>query len=111
MDAREIRVGQGYDIHRIVAGRPLDPGLAKEDLESIELGAVNLQKHLENVRSLGVPAVVAINRFKTDTQAELDLIRKLALEAGAEDAQISELWEFGGEGGTGLARAVIDGTA
>jgi formate--tetrahydrofolate ligase len=92
---------------RIVAGRPLDPGLAKEDLESIELGAVNLQKHLENVRSLGVPAVVAVNRFGTDTQAELDLVRKLALDAGAVDARVSEVWEFGGEGGADLARAVI----
>ncbi|HEX8968063.1 MAG TPA: formate--tetrahydrofolate ligase, partial [Chloroflexota bacterium] len=92
---------------RIVAGRPLDPGLAKEDLESIELGAVNLQKHLENVRALGVPAVVAINRFKTDTQAELDLVRKIALEAGAADAQVSEVWEFGGEGGRALAEAVV----
>jgi formate--tetrahydrofolate ligase len=92
---------------RIVAGRPMDPGLAIEDLESIERGAVNLQKHLENVRALGVPAVVAINRFKTDTQAELDLVRKIALDSGAADAQISEVWEFGGEGGRGLANAVI----
>jgi formate--tetrahydrofolate ligase len=92
---------------RIVAGRPLDPGLANEDLESIELGAVNLQKHLENVRRLGVPAVVAINRFKTDTQAELELIRKIALEAGAFDAQVSEVWEHGGAGGTRLAEAVV----
>jgi formate--tetrahydrofolate ligase len=92
---------------RIVAGRPLDPGLAVEDLESIEQGAVNLQKHLENVRALGVPAVVAINRFKTDTQAELDLVRKIALESGAADAHISEVWEFGGEGGRGLANAVV----
>jgi formate--tetrahydrofolate ligase len=92
---------------RIVAGRPLDPGLAVEDLETIQQGAVNLQKHLENVRALGVPAVVAINRFKTDTQAELDLVRKIALESGAADAQISEVWEFGGEGGRGLANAVI----
>jgi formate--tetrahydrofolate ligase len=92
---------------RIVAGRPLDPGLAKEDLESISLGAVNLQKHLENVRALGVPTVVAINRFKTDTPAELDLVRKLALEAGAVDAQVSEVWELGGKGGEGLARAVV----
>ena len=92
---------------RIVAGRPLDPGLANEDFESIELGAVNLQKHLENVRALGVPAVVAINRFKTDTPAELELVRKIALEAGAMDAQVSEVWEFGGEGGADLARAVV----
>src|SRR5207302_9209399 len=70
---------------RIVAGRPLDPGLAREDLESIELGAANLQKHLENVRGLGVPAVVAVNRFKTDTPAELDLGHKTAPAAGPSD--------------------------
>jgi formate--tetrahydrofolate ligase len=102
---RALKMHSGW--FRTAAGRPLDPGLAQEDLESIELGAVNLQKHLENVRALGVPAVVAINRFKTDTPAELELIRKLALAAGAEDAQVSELWEFGGQGGEGLARAVI----
>jgi formate--tetrahydrofolate ligase len=92
---------------RIIAGRPLDPGLAQEDLASIEQGAVNLQKHLENVRALGVPAVVAVNRFKTDTLAELELVRKIALESGAFDAQVSEVWEYGGKGGTGLAEAVV----
>jgi formate--tetrahydrofolate ligase len=92
---------------RMVAGRPLDPGLAQEDLESIELGAVNLYKHLENVRMLGVPAIVAINRFNSDTQAELDLVRKIALDAGAFDAQVSEVWEFGSAGGTRLAEAVV----
>src|SRR5215831_17544799 len=91
---------------RIVAGRPLDPGLAQEDLESIELGAGNLIKHIENVRSLGVPPVVCINRFKTDTPAELELMRKIALEAGAYAAEISEVWEHGGEGGRSLANAV-----
>ncbi|HEY2593843.1 MAG TPA: formate--tetrahydrofolate ligase, partial [Chloroflexota bacterium] len=92
---------------RIVAGRPLDPGLAQEDLPAIEQGAVNLQKHLENVRALGVAPVVAINRFMTDTPAELELVRKIALESGAYDAQVSEVWEFGGKGGTGLAEAVV----
>ena len=92
---------------RIVAGKPLDPGLAQEDLESVEKGAVNLQKHLENVRTLGVPAVVCINRFKTDTQAELDLVKKIAMEAGAYAAEVSEVWEFGGKGGTAMAEAVV----
>jgi formate--tetrahydrofolate ligase len=92
---------------RIVAGKPLDPGLQQEDLAAVEQGAGNLQKHLENVRALGVPAVVAINRFGFDSQAELDLVRKIALEAGAMDAQISEVWEHGGEGGRALAEAVI----
>jgi formate--tetrahydrofolate ligase len=92
---------------RIVAGKPLDPGLAQEDLESVERGAGNLRKHLENVRTLGVPAVVAINRFGTDSPAELELVRKIALESGAFDAQISEVWEYGGEGGRELAEAVV----
>lgn len=92
---------------RIVAGKPLDPGLAIEDLDAIRQGAVNLQKHIENVRTLGVPAVVAINRFKTDTDAELELVRSIALEAGALDAQVSQVWEFGGEGGRALAEAVV----
>jgi formate--tetrahydrofolate ligase len=92
---------------RIVAGRPLDPGLAEEDLPAIEQGAVNLKKHLQNVRSLGVPAVVAINRFKTDTPAELELVRKIALESGAYEAEVSEVWEFGGKGGKRLAEAVV----
>jgi formate--tetrahydrofolate ligase len=92
---------------RIVAGRPLDPGLAEEDLDSIEKGAANLQKHLENVRALGVPAVVAVNRFKTDTPAELELVRKIALESGAYAAHVSEVWEYGGKGGKELAEAVV----
>ncbi|GAC1320401.1 MAG: formate--tetrahydrofolate ligase [Chloroflexota bacterium] len=92
---------------RIVAGKPLDPGLAVEDLDAIRQGAVNLQKHIENVRALGVPAVVAINRFKTDTDAELELVRSIALDSGALDAQVSQVWEFGGEGGRGLAEAVV----
>ncbi|MBV9577471.1 MAG: formate--tetrahydrofolate ligase, partial [Chloroflexi bacterium] len=92
---------------RIVAGRPLDPGLAQEDLPAIEQGIVNLQKHLENVRALGVPAVVAVNRFGTDTEAELELIRKIALESGAYAAQVSEVWEHGGKGGKELAEAVV----
>jgi formate--tetrahydrofolate ligase len=92
---------------RIVAGKPLDPKLKEEDLESVELGAVNLEKHIENVQRLGVPAVVAINRFDFDSSAELDLVKKIALRAGALDAQVSEVWEHGGPGGADLARAVV----
>jgi formate--tetrahydrofolate ligase len=92
---------------RIVAGRPLDPGLAIEDLATVEQGAGNLIKHIENVRSLGVPAVVAINRFGTDSEAELELVRKISLEAGAMDAQVSDVWAHGGEGGRELAEAVV----
>jgi formyltetrahydrofolate synthetase len=59
------------------------------------------------VRALGVPAVVAVNRFKTDTPAELELVRKIALESGAYAAHISEVWEHGGKGGKELAEAVV----
>ncbi len=92
---------------KIAAGKPLDPRLKEEDLEAVELGAVNLEKHIENVQRLGVPAVVAINRFGFDSQRELELVQQIAMRAGALDAQISEVWEHGGAGGAGLARAVI----
>jgi formate--tetrahydrofolate ligase len=92
---------------RIAAGKPLDPKLKDEDLDSVEQGAVNLQKQIENVQHLGVPVVVAINRFGFDSQRELELVRSLALKAGAVDAQISEVWEHGGAGGGDLAQAVI----
>jgi formate--tetrahydrofolate ligase len=92
---------------KIAAGRPLDPRLKEEDLESVEMGGVNLEKQIENVQRLGVPAVVAINRFNFDSQRELELVQRIALRAGALDAQISEVWENGGPGGEGLARAVM----
>ncbi len=92
---------------KIAAGKPLDPKLKEEDVESVEMGGVNLEKQIENVQRLGVPAVVAINRFGFDSEAELELVRKIALRAGALDAQVSEVWENGGPGGEALARAVI----
>jgi formate--tetrahydrofolate ligase len=91
----------------VAPGRPLDPRLLQENLAAVEQGMVNLEKQIENVRLLGVPVVVAINRFSHDTQRELDLARELALRAGAVDAQVGELWQLGGEGGEDLARAVI----
>jgi formate--tetrahydrofolate ligase len=92
---------------RIAAGKPLDPRLKDEDLESVELGAGNLEKHIQNVQRLGVPAIVAINRVGFDSTRELALVQQIALRAGALDAQISEVWEHGGAGGAGLANAVI----
>lgn len=87
-------------------GRALDPGLQQENLEAIAAGAPNLEAHIENVGRFGVPAVVAINRFDTDTAAELELIRTIALRAGALDAQVGDFWARGGAGGEALARAV-----
>lgn len=87
-------------------GAPLDPGLLAEDLEALSLGMPNLVKQIENVRSFGIPVVVAVNHFPTDTEAEHELIRRAALEAGADAAVTHTLHADGGEGGIDLAQAV-----
>jgi len=92
---------------KVVAGRPLDRAYTEENLELLEKGLPNLLQHIENVVKFGVPVVVAINRFKYDTDAEVELIRKRAKETGAEDAVLSDVWAKGGEGGADLARAVV----
>ncbi len=92
---------------KVVAGKPLDKAYTQENLELLERGLPNLLQHIENVRKFGVPVVVAINRFKDDTEAEVALIRKRAQETGAEDAVVSTVWADGGAGGAALAEAVI----
>jgi len=91
----------------VVAGRPLDPGLLKENIGALEKGVSNLEKHIENMKQFGVPVVVAINKFTADTQKEVEFVRNRAIQAGAEDAVLSEVWEKGSRGGTDLARAVV----
>jgi formate--tetrahydrofolate ligase len=91
----------------VVAGKPLDPGLLKEDLEALEKGCSNLEKQIENMKLFGVPVVVAINKFTADTKKEIELIRKKSIASGAEDALVSEVWAKGSKGGTALARAVV----
>jgi formate--tetrahydrofolate ligase len=91
----------------VVAGRPLDPELVKENLQALEEGGANLVKHIENMKSFGVPVVVAVNRFTYDTDKEIELVKKMAMAAGADDAVPSEVWEKGGAGGEELARAVV----
>ena len=77
-------------------------------LAAIELGAANLRRHLEIVREFGLRAVVAVNRFPGDTDAEVELVRRLALEHGAHAAELNEAFERGGEGAAALAEAVVD---
>ncbi len=92
---------------KVVPGQPLDPAYTEENLELIERGLPNLLQHIENVLKFGVPVVVAINRFLSDTDAEIELIRRRAQETGAEDAVVSEVWAKGGAGGAALAEAVV----
>jgi formyltetrahydrofolate synthetase len=91
---------------KVVAGRPLDRAYTEENLALLEKGIVNLTKHIENARMFGLPVCVAVNSFKYDTTAEVELIRRLALEAGAEGAFTCTHWMNGGKGAIELAEAV-----
>ena len=93
---------------KVVAGKLLDTGLLEENIPAIEDGSGNMVKQIENISLFGVPVVVAINRFTTDTDREVEAVRRIALEAGACAAEVSTLWADGGEGGTDLAKAVIE---
>src|SRR4029079_8830010 len=90
----------------IVAGRPMDPVLLDNDPAAVSRGAVNLAKHIEIVRGFGLPAVVAINVFPSDTREEIAALREAALAAGAEDAVETTHFVDGGLGAEKLAGAV-----
>jgi formyltetrahydrofolate synthetase len=92
---------------KVVAGAPLAPAYKEENLELLKAGLGNLQVHIKNARRFGVPVVVAVNSFATDTPAEVELVRKAALEAGAEDSVVARHWMLGGEGAAALAEAVV----
>lgn len=92
---------------KVTAGAPLAPEYTEENLELLEEGCSNLRVHIRNARRFGVPVVVAVNRFHTDTDAEVELVRKIALEAGAEDAVMSNHWADGGAGSVALGEAVV----
>jgi formate--tetrahydrofolate ligase len=93
-------------VGKIVAGKPLDAALSVENVDAVRAGAANLAKQIENIRAFGVPAVVAINAFPTDTPAEHEAIHHAALAAGARDAVLSTHFVNGGAGAEDLARAV-----
>jgi formate--tetrahydrofolate ligase len=92
-------------VGHVVAGKPLDPALEREDPDGVRRGCVNLARHIEIVGEYGVPAVVALNHFPTDRQSEIDVVREAALAAGARDAVVADHFVRGGEGAQELARA------
>jgi len=92
---------------RVVAGKPLDPAYTEENLDMLQKGVGNLIHHIATARKYGLPVVVAINNFATDTEAEMGLVSKAAVEGGAEAALVCKHWAMGGEGITALAEEVI----
>lgn len=93
--------------YKVVPGKPLDAEITREDIEALVKGSENLIKQIQNARLFGVPVVVAINVFTTDTEKEIETVRKIALENGAFAAAVSEVWAKGGEGGRELAEVVV----
>lgn len=81
--------------------------LGTENLEALKKGIVNLEKHIENIQKYGVPVVVTLNAFLTDTQAEMDYVKQFCEERDCKFA-LSEVWAKGGEGGEALAKEVIN---
>ncbi|KAL8938157.1 MAG: hypothetical protein Q9211_003341 [Gyalolechia sp. 1 TL-2023] len=102
---RALKVhGGGPDI---APGAPLHEIYRTENVEILRKGCVNLRKHVSNAREYGIPVVVAINKFETDTEAEVAVVREEALAAGAVDAIPANHWAEGGKGAVDLAKGVI----
>jgi methylenetetrahydrofolate dehydrogenase (NADP+)/methenyltetrahydrofolate cyclohydrolase/formyltetrahydrofolate synthetase len=92
----------------VTPGKPLSDVYTQENLEILEKGCSNLIRHIQNSRKFGMKVVVAVNRFTNDTDAELELVRKISLEAGADAAVSANHWAEGGKGAIDLANAVIE---
>lgn len=92
---------------RVIPGRPLDEAYTTENLGLLEEGMANMVAHIRNAKRFGIPVVVAVNKFQYDTDAEVELVRQAAIEAGAETAVMSDHWANGGDGSIELAEAVV----
>jgi formate--tetrahydrofolate ligase len=88
-------------------GKPLPEALLRENCDALKQGIVNLEAHLDILKAFGVPAIVAINRYPTDTNTEIELLRTLAIEKGASQVAVTDAFARGGEGSLELAEAVV----
>jgi formyltetrahydrofolate synthetase len=93
---------------KVSPGAPLDKAYVEENLELLEAGLGNLGAHIKNALRFGIPVVVAVNSFTTDTEAEMEMVREYAIEQGAADAVVTRHWAEGGDGAADLAQAVVD---
>ena len=92
---------------KVVPGRPLDEAYTSENIALLEAGLSNLVAHINNAKKFGITVVVAVNSFYTDTAAEIDIVKRAAMEAGAAAAVTSDHWADGGQGALELAKAVV----
>ncbi|KAJ3020668.1 tetrahydrofolate synthase [Thoreauomyces humboldtii] len=91
----------------VIAGKPISDVYSQEDVELVTKGCANLAKHVENARKFGVRVVVAVNKFSSDSQAELDAVTSAAMKAGAAAAVVTDHWALGGKGARDLATEVM----
>lgn len=91
----------------VTAGKPLQKEYTEENVALLEKGCCNLQRHIENAKKFGVNVVVAVNKFKTDTDKEIETVKKASMDAGAFNAVLSNHWAEGGAGAADLAEAVV----
>jgi formate--tetrahydrofolate ligase len=97
--------GGGFEF---IPGQPVDKdAMQRPNIEAVAKGCANLEKMIENMKLFGIPVVVAVNNFDSDTKEEIEVIRQRAKAAGAEDALVSRVWLNGGDGGRELAEAVV----
>ncbi|HQF70888.1 MAG TPA: formate--tetrahydrofolate ligase, partial [Promineifilum sp.] len=92
---------------RVIPGRPLDKAYTDENVALLEKGMANMVAHIRNAKRFGVPVVVAVNKFHTDTPAEIAAVERAAMAAGAETAVMTDHWANGGDGAMALAEAVV----
>lgn len=102
---RALKVHSGK--YHVVAGRPFPLGLDEEDMPALEKGCANLRKHIENIKLFGVPCVVAVNRFSSDTEKEISYVLQKSKLFGADDSVVNDSWRNGGKGASSLARSVV----
>ena len=95
------------DKYRIIPGRTIDPALTKENVPDVEAGAVNMVRHLENLKKFGVNPVVALNVFTSDTDKEIQAVREIAMAAGATGVAVARHWAQGGRGAIELAEMIV----
>ncbi len=95
------------DKYKIIAGKAIDPALSEESVADVEAGAVNMVRHLENLKKFGVNPVVAVNVFSNDTAKEIQAVREIAIAAGATGAAAARHWAEGGAGAAELAEMIV----
>jgi len=95
------------DKYRIIPGKTIDPALTAENVPDVEAGAVNMVRHLENLKKFGVNPVVALNVFTSDTDKEIQAVREIAMAAGATGVAVARHWAQGGRGAIELAEMIV----